>query len=785
LALQSCTPAESALRVRRGLPQSRVRRDPQAPVQVEADRFSGSLNGRSQAEGRVMLRQGGIVLRADRLSFDKATGEVQGQGESAQKARAERGGDVYLGQWFSLNLNTEQGYVLDPEYYFGRNNAGGRATRIDIEGPERATIHHGDYTSCPRDEARGIEPAWVLKSDRVRLDFAANEGVAEGAVLRFLGVPILAVPALRFPVTDERKSGWLPPNFDLDNKKGVELGVPYYWNIAPNHDATFVPTIYSRRGLALGSEFRYLRSRYDGLLQSHWLPNDRVEDGHNRHALVWNHRDRGQQGARFDVTFERVSDDRYWKDFPRQLDTLLTPRLLMQSARGEVPLTLGPLQGTAYARVQHWQVLQDEDPLSRIVAPYQRSPQVGWRASRPWRSVGANVVVETELNHFTKPSTDTAFTPQPLEGWRAHALLSASRRFGGPGWWVEPGLKLNAAAYRTDTPMVDGRRNASRWIPTASVDSGMVFERMAPWFGREYVQTFEPRLTYVNTARRDQSTLPNFDAAGTDFNVVSIFSDNAFSGIDRVSDTHQFTAGATSRWLDARTGAERLRLGLVQRYLLRDQRITPDGVPVEQRFSDVLLFGQANQNERWGLSAALQYNPESERVTRSVIATRYSPGPYRTVGIGYRLIRNASEQIDLGWQWPLYGPGAQPRAPGAAAGLDSPLASPLTSALNAASRDCRGTLYGVGRVNYSYRDSRLTDAVLGLEYDAGCWIGRLVFHRLSTGRAEATKRLSFQLELSGLSRLGVNPLRVLKDNVPGYRLLREDAAPYGPPPVYE
>ena len=87
---------------------------------------------------------------------------------------------------------------------------------------------------------------------------------------------------------------------------------------------------------------------------------------------------------------------------------------------------------------------------------------------------------------------------------------------------------------------------------------------------------------------------------------------------------------------------------------------------------------------------------------------------------------------------------------------------------------CSGTLYSVGRVNYSTRDSRLTDSLLGLEYDAGCWIGRVVVERLSTGRSEATTRLLLQLELVGLSRLGSNPLRVLKDNVPGYQLLRDE-----------
>jgi LPS-assembly protein len=277
-------------------------------------------------------------------------------------------------------------------------------------------------------------------------------------------------------------------------------------------------------------------------------------------------------------------------------------------------------------------------------------------------------------------------------------------------------------------------------------------------------QTLEPRVLLVQTPYREQSDLPDFDAAGKDFNDVSVFGTNAFSGIDRVSDAHLITAGATTRFLDAASGAELLRLGLAQRFLLRDQRITPEDVPVTRRVSDLLLLASSRLEERWSADAAVQYSSDTRRVTRSVVGGRFSPGPYRTVGAGYRFTRGTSEQLDVGWQWPVYGPAVE-RMP---------------------SQGCGGTLYSVGRVNYSLRDSRITDSLLGVEYDAGCWIARVVAERVSTGRSEATTRLQLQLELVGLSRLGSNPLRALKDNIPGYRLLREPRTPWAPnPPVYE
>jgi LPS-assembly protein len=204
--------------------------------------------------------------------------------------------------------------------------------------------------------------------------------------------------------------------------------------------------------------------------------------------------------------------------------------------------------------------------------------------------------------------------------------------------------------------------------------------------------------------------------------------------------------------------------------------VTPEGPPLTQRFSDVLLVGSSTLVPRWTFDAAVQYSPDIGRTVRSLAGVRYSPGPFRTVNATYRLARGLNEQLEFGGQWPIRGPvrtleaASDPRPAAPAAGTAG---------------SCRGTWYGVGRINYSLRDSRITDSIMGLEYDAGCWIARVVAERLSTGRSEATTRLLLQLELVGLSRLGSNPLRVLKDNIPGYRLLREDSPAPANPTFYD
>jgi LPS-assembly protein len=406
-------------------------------------------------------------------------------------------------------------------------------------------------------------------------------------------------------------------------------------------------------------------------------------------------------------------------------------------------------------------VLQDSDPTTLIEAPYQRTPQLGalWSS----RDGPLQWSLQTEYNRFTH--TD----PTRVAGSRVHALGQVAWPIGNAGWRITPRLAFNAADYQTDRPMSDGRSHAARFIPSASIDSAWTFERDTEGFGRLLTQTLEPRLLYAYTPWRNQQALPTFDSAALDFNATTVFSDNLFSGVDRVSDAHQITGGLTTRYLDRSTGAELVRLGVAQRYLLSDQRITADGVPLTSRFSDVLVQGSITAVPRWTLDASLQFNPDTDRVVRTITSARWSPGPLRTLYVSHRLKRGASEQLALGWQWPI-------------GDLTTPVSRLIERATGAAGEapaqrrtgsDCSGRFYGVGALDYSMRDRRLSGAIVGFEYDAGCWIGRVVARRQSTSLQAASTQLMLQLELVGLSRLGTNPLSILKDNIPGYQLLRD------------
>lgn len=748
-------------------------------IVIEAERLSGETGLSLQAQGDVRLQRGDLTVQADTLEYRYPTDRLRAVGSIEMW----RGQDYYSGSEIDIDTQESEGWFLKPNFHFARTQAGGSAERIDFLGRDRMVVLGATYSSCEVEPGQTVP--WQLTARRVRLDFEANEGVADGAVLRFFDVPILAWPALSFPVTDARKSGWLPPHINLASTSSLELGVPYYWNISPSNDATITPYLSLKRGASLDGEFRYLRDSDEGALDASWLPEDRVA-GMQRWSFGWRHTgqigaDRSEHGAwTYDWRTLRVSDNDYWKDGLRGIDAL-TPRLLGSSAQLQQRRALradddAQIDQWLYARVQHWQVLQSSVSTDAIVAPYQREPQLGarWLAQRG----GLSGSLQTEVNRFSLVQDGQA------GGSRAHLLGDLAWAIGEGGWQLTPRIGLNAARYQSDTPLGNGQRQAGRSIPTFSLDNAWTFERPTRLFGRDMTQTLEPRLLYVHTPWRDLAGLPNYDSARLDLNAHSLFSPNAFSGVDWVSEAEQVTTGLSSRYLDAGNGAQLASLGIAQRYVLSSPNAAPDNRQAGKGYSDLYLLGTLNTVPDWSFDSAVQYNPELRQVERSISSMTFSPGPYRTATLSYRLQRAASEQVALGWQWPIRGP-----LPGLLSELVAPAANSGTPAQTAvaqgranavgrgpSSASCVGTLYSVGRLDYSVTDRRVSGAVLGLEYDAGCWIGRVVALRQSTGASAATTRLMFQLELVGLSRLGSNPLGVLKDNVPGYMLLRDPKA---------
>ncbi len=722
----------------------------QPPAFVQGDRISGRTDLETVIEGDAELRRPGLTLRADRMTHDQTTDIATVKGAVRVNAK----GDRYTATEGQLQIDAFEGFFLQPSYQFLATGAHGRAERVELHDPDRATVLHGTYTTC-RIDAPDALPDWILRADRLELDQENDEGRAEGAVLEFKGVPILPVPTLTFPLSERRKSGWLPPTLGIDNKSGLDLAVPYYWNIAPQRDATFTPGLMLRRGVDASGEFRYLESNYKGQLNAHVMPNDRLRQ-RDRWALFARHNgslDTGIDaigGIGLNLNLNRVSDNDYWRDFSRK-GLSLTTRLLAND--GSLSWSRGDFGFTA--RALKWQTLQDVN--APIVPPYDRLPQLTGRWGK-LNDRGFDYSVDAD---FTRFRGDRFWTQQP-DADRALMHAQLAHPFVRPWGFITPKAQLHATSYRFDGTLSDGASSASRVLPTLSLDSGLVFERPARYFGRAFTQTLEPRLMYVYTPYRDQSRLPNYDSGLYDFNFATIWSENAFAGHDRIVDNNLVTAGLTTRLLDPDSGAEAVRLDIAQRYRFSGQQVVlPGGTPTHRGLSDIMLGASVNWDPRWAFDTVVQYNPDTRRSTRTTVLGRWSPGPFRTLSLAYRHQRDLkSESVDVGWQWPLAAlTGGRPE---------------LGASRPSGGSSCKGQWYSVGRLNYSLQDRKLVDAILGLEYDAGCWIGRVVLEQLHSSTTSATRRIMFQLEFVGLSRLGSNPLRTLRNNIPRYQYLRQE-----------
>jgi len=731
-----------------------VSNDPQnrGPTFVFGDRVSGRPDLETVVDGNAELRRGATSIRADRIEYYQPDDQLKSRGN----VRINRAGNRFEGPELELKLDRFEGFFTTPGYRFLSNGGNGRAERVDFLDENHLTAQRATYSTCERDDEASWEPAWVLRAKSFEFDFESEVGVARNAVIRFKDVPILAFPKVSFPLSDKRKSGLLPPSVSMGSTDGFELRQPYYFDIAPNRDATFSPAIMTKRGVDLAGEFRYLEPTYQGQLRANYLPNDKLRD-RDRWSYGYQHTGTINTGIKAignlsaSLNLNRVSDNDYWKDFP-----VTTPSTTQRLLANDAILSWGQGFFSTSVRTLKWQTLQDA--TSPITPPYDRLPQLTasyTRVDAPLLGLGNGYDWSIE-GDYTRFSADRVLTNQPNSN-RAYTKLQVSRPWLSAAGFITPKVQLHATSYQFDAPLIDGARSASRVVPTFSLDSGLQFERQASFLGRDFTQTLEPRAFYVRTPFRDQSRLPNYDSGVNDFNFATVFTENAFVGNDRISDANLLTLGVTSRLLDPATGAEAMRVGIAQRLRFEDQRVTlPGALPVTDRISDILVGASVNWVPQWSFDSTVQYNPKTKQSERASFGVRYNPGNYRVISAAFRRQRNVSEQIDVGWQWPindLWGDKGKNLGPGQGQGP--------------------GRYYAVGRLNYSVLDKRLVDSIIGVEYDGCCWIGRVVLQRSQTGTGTSDTRIMFQLELVGFSRLGANPLETLKSNVPRYQYLRE------------
>lgn len=745
-AQQLPTPSQSLLddAIREGLkfektlptPGGIIPRNRAGAREIEAANISGVADKKITAEGNVVLKQDSLIVTTDKLSYDKPTDTATANGN----IRLDRNGDIVTGVDMLLAIDTDIGFITQPTYFFSKNptrpsqryEARGSADKLYFEGENKERLFNAEYTTC-----KAGENEWSLKVKELALDRRTNIGTAVNGYVEFKGVPIMYAPYMTFPLNNERKSGFLPPSFGSSSRSGAELAVPYYWNIAPNTDATITPKIFTRRGLQLGGELRYLRPNAVGQLDTEFLPNDREAD-RNRYYLSLRHFQNlapylgflgdWRRGWSASINAQKVSDDDYFRD----LSTRIANTTQTNLAR-DVALNYASDFGNFNLRNLHFQTLQD--PLDIIVTPYRLAPQLSFNA-RPARFQGLEVNTFGEYTDFRHPTL--------VNGRRLIFYPSIAYAVTRPYGFITPKIGYHLTRYDL-TENRGAFTGGSRALPIVSLDSGLAFERAATVFGQSITQTLEPRLFYLYVPFRDQARLPQFSTSETDFNFAQIFNENLFVGGDRISDAKQLTAAVTTRFIENVSGVERLRAAIGQRYYFRPQQVGLSNTALGSSSfnrgdisrSDLLMAIGGQISNDWSLDSSFQYSASEARFQKSNIAARYNADGGRLVNFSYRYTRESLKQIDISTQWPF-----GKAAPG-------------------------WTL--LARANHSLRDRRLLEGLIGVEYNQGCWEIRMVAHRFTTATNQYSNSIQIQLELKGLSKLGINPFDTIRQNISGYK----------------
>ena len=661
-------------------------------VHVYANRVDITDKDKTTFTGAVVARQGARQLEADRATYWRGADRFEAIGN----VRYFNDSFVVTADGARLKLDDSTGYLDNTQYRLGSRHARGAARRIELQGPQRARLSRASYTTCD-----SAHPDWELRSDDIELDRADGQGTARDVVVRFKGVPFLYLPYIRFPITDERMSGFLFPNVGTSSQSGTDLSVPYYWNIAPDRDATITPRYLSKRGAMLQGEFRYLNQGNRGEVHAADLPNDKLT-GTDRQLLSWQHAGTPDAGWSTDVNFNYVSDPAYFQDLGSNLSTASVTHLERRA-----DLAYNSRDWKLLTRVQGFQTLSG-------TSPYERLPQLTLTSVAPQPDNTLNYLFSGELVHF-------AHADLKPTGTRLDLQPGVSLPYRTAAGFAVPKLVLRHTQYQL-TDQASGTDSVlSRDTPIASLDTGLYFERDASLGGTPMIQTLEPRLYYLYVPYRRQDQIPIFDTGRYDFSFSQLFRDNRFSGPDRQGDANQLTAALTTRLLRRKDGTELFNASLGQIFYFDNRRVTLPGQPVETNNRSSLVAGAtARFSPAWYLSGNIQWDPAQRQTEQGSARLQYQPDPRRVVNLAYRYRRGLLENTDVSFMWPL-------------------------------GRHWRG----FARWQYSLRDELTQEQLVGVQYDSCCWDVRLLSRRyINTLDAQTNRAIYLEFELKGLSSFG-------------------------------
>jgi LPS-assembly protein len=734
------------------------------------------LGGYGVLTDNVDVHMGDRELQADQITFDGSGNNMTMNAVGRVRFR----NPIVMLQGDAGRYADDGAAFTHAQFQFQKQPGYGTADKFAWTPNNVVTAQNVVYTSCPPPKAM-----WRIRARQLKLDTAKGEGVGRDARLEIEGITLLYTPWISFPLSDARKSGFLFPEFSTSSPNGVTVAAPWYWNIAPNQDATFTPTIYALRGVDLGAQYRHLTDIDSGTLNVNFLPDDQRQQEQDRSLVRLADRVNLPDNSRVDVNYENVSDTQYFEDFSQGTETTSTPFLprsvsiVHRDDIWNLKAQLLSYQTLDTVNLLEWQRPYIE--LPRITAAALWSPQ-----PLPWLDLS----FDSEVVNFTRscdaiqvqPSLppdsppDTKLPPQKsfacsdvvipefpafpdgatVGGWRLDARPQIGMDLSGSGYFFRPSAAWDFTQYELrdvtepSSPLLESTAHSidsspQRSLPIVDVDTGLQFERMTGSNEGRSV-TFEPRLMYLYIPYRNQDQLPVFDTATPDLNTIELFRPNRFVGIDRIGDSNSVTAGATTQWFDNASGRRYLSATLAQAFYLQPPQVTaPDETLAPRTTSSLIAEINLTAYRHWNVQADVASSPSLNRIEQAEVLTQYLANDKQVINIGYLYRFGALQQVDASSAWPvsshwdiyartvysLFG----------APAITTPVPIP-------------GTTQTSPQITPAAHPGPIENFA-GFQYRGSCWSIRAIAQRsISTRTGQSDTGVSLQVELTGLSNVG-------------------------------
>lgn len=747
-------------------------------IRIMAKEVSFYQQGQSLLKGNVEVQEGQRVLSAQ-------TAYVYRDAKTSQVNRIELLGDVRYMEPDRLMIarkaiiypQDKSGQVEDVLYRFKTGRRGailpawGRASLIQRFPDKDYLLKQATYSNCaPQDNA------WEIRAESIRLDHAKGRGVARNAVLRIRDVPVLYTPYISFPTNKERKSGFLMPVTGYSNVGGYDLALPYYLNLAPNYDATLIPHMYTRRGVMMGGQFRYLTKQSTGVVEGHFLPQDRAfknfvrenllqyptlkNESFNRWSVGIHDITSWSPNLRSTINFQQVSDDYFLQDFSTNL-AVLTERQLIRQA----DMVYFSEHWKFKAMAQSYQTLNpvNQTPVEGV---YERLPQLFAQGLYTDLPLNADFQLLSQYDQFHWPNDSVRLRP---EGPRLHLNPILGFPQTQPWGYLTPSVQLVEDYYDVNyNNRKISDQNFNRTIPRYSIDGGLFFERNIQLMGQSYTQTLEPRLFYLYVPYRDQTQIPVYDSAYMIFNTDQLFRTNRFSGYDRVGDANQLSYAVASRWLSEETGNEKASFSIGQIRYFSDRRV--------QLCQSITGQCTDNPNALGFLSPDSEYSPVAARATY-----HFSPSWILTGDYVWDPATRATNNGHLNFHYqPAYNHVLRFAYSYLVNGDVSPVAdntfknTTLHQATFAYAWPFNDHWSSLGAYSYNLSKGYGMMTFLGIQYDSCCWAVRLLggrtFKNLNSDfRPEYNNNVYLQILLKGLGSVAnSDPYSTIHTYIPGY-----------------